>query len=129
MNSMLILFHNTRDVATETVAQTLAQIPDVRIEIVEPSRIIVWKDSWPIRVWCAKEPHVLQESGEIAELFATERQDRGIIASSDRRFEVSYEPDPDMNYFNTWLFVIEKLFPLVQGKVFDPTDGTFPYSS
>lgn len=125
---MLILYHRTDDVPTDDLVAALARIPAVRVERASPTRITVWEDEWPIRVYIAQEDFVAEESREIAAFEdVAARPDRDAIASCDCRIEVSYEPDPDMLYFNTWLLATERLYPLVHGIVYDPEDGTFPY--
>jgi hypothetical protein len=53
-------------------------------------------------------PHVLVESGEIAELFAAAHRDRAKIAGCASRFEVHSEgQDESMEFFNDFLFVVE----------------------
>lgn len=70
---------------------------------------------WNCCVYLSSEPHVLVESQEMAELFAAARPDREEIATCNRRFEV-IGTDPNMDYFNDYLFVLQVLesFPSVK---------------
>jgi len=130
---MLVLYHHEDDVPASTMAAALSQIQNVRVQqgrhtsVRGIDSVIVWKDDWPVRVTLDAADYVVQESQDIARRHAASRPDRDSIATCDRRIEVSYEPEPQMLVFNTWLFVIEVLRPLVHGIVYDPEEDTFPY--
>jgi len=50
---------------------------------------------------------------------------KDVVAGRRGLFQVTYQVDPDMNYFNTWLLVAEKVAALVDGIIFDPAIGDF----
>jgi|SRR5947207_8870631 len=122
---MFILYHHDDAVPVSDMVATLAQLTGVRVEQMSGSHVIVREDNWPIDVYLSEAPHVFDESRELAQRFAT-RPESARIATCDRRIEVSYEPDPQMRYFNTWLLVTEKLSQLVHGIVYDLKSASFP---
>lgn len=71
--------------------------------------VIVNSDEWEIHIALNEEPWVRDESQEIAtalEDFPEARE----IEQCDRRWEVhSHTPDPEMDYFNDYLFIVERL--------------------
>ena len=122
-SSLLVLFQSTNDPGVDAVAANLVDVPGdgrVRVQMVEPHHLIVWDGNWPIHVWYEDKPHIRDEAQEVAELFATGHPDQEWIAACDRRFVVTYEPEVEMKYFNTWLLVTERLARLVGGITFDP---------
>ena len=72
-------------------------------------RLVAHIGDWWISLTLNEMPHVIEESREIAEDYAAERPDSALIAACDRRIEVSSAEDPDMDYFNDYLFVLEPL--------------------
>jgi hypothetical protein len=114
-----ILFHSDQRVTMPQVAEALGSLPGVEVAIIGPSKIVVREDGWPFTVYYATVPHVLAESHEMAQSHAAGRPDEEFIATCDRRFEVSWIPDPQMKHFNTWLFVTHKVEALVNGVTLD----------
>lgn len=81
------------------------------------SQTIVLK--WPkYQIGVAREqlPHIAEESAEIAERFAKNHPERDRIAACQCRFATSGDDDPDMIYFNDYLFIGEAAQRL--GKVY-----------
>ncbi len=70
-------------------------------------------------------PHVLEESAEIAAHYAAGNPDADKIAACPVRFEVSATDDPDMRYFNDFLYVIQSVQKLGTAYAFDPVSGSF----
>jgi hypothetical protein len=70
-------------------------------------------------------PHVLIESQEIAGSFAGHHPARDRIARCAVRFALSGGPDPDMAWFNDFLFVGEALARLGTVYRFDPDAAEF----
>lgn len=98
------------------------QIPDIVIGI---DHIKLAWSNWSLRLLFAVASHVLIESKEIAAGVATHRANRDIIASCNRRIEITSAPDPKMDHFNDYIFVLEVLERIPGVVLFDPYAGTF----
>lgn len=98
------------------------QIPDI---VIGTDHIKLAWSNWSLRLFFAVAPHVLIESKEIAAAKATHRADRDIIASCDRRIEITSDPDPKMDHFNDYIFVLEVLERIPGVVLFDPYARTF----
>jgi len=117
----LVLFHSDHSITIQQVAEALQSLPRVEVTVVDPTRIIVHQDQWSFTVTYTDRPYVRTELQEMAERFASGRPDKDFIATCDRRFAISWVPDPNMAYFNTWLFVTHKVESLVDGITLDST--------
>lgn len=73
---------------------------------------------WTCCIYLSSESHVLEESQEMAELFAAARPDKEEIATCNRRFEV-IGTDPNMDYFNDYLFVLQALESFSSVKIWE----------
>jgi hypothetical protein len=84
--------------------------------------------AWPgyaLEVGRSSLPDVLEESAELARSFAASHPEKSRISCAKTRFELSGDEDPDMDYFNDFLFVIEALQRLGNVYHFDPGAGEF----
>ena len=72
-----------------------------------------------------QEDYVVEESQEIAEDAATNHPDKARIAACRRRLEIAGEDDPDMDYFNDSLYLLEIIETFSGVFIFDPYDGRF----
>ncbi len=72
-----------------------------------------------------RSAHVVEESAELAEEFGedTGKQDR--IAACTSRFDIRADDDPDMNYFNDYLYIVESCQRLGEVYPFDTSSATF----
>jgi tetratricopeptide (TPR) repeat protein len=84
--------------------------------------ITVKFDDWKMWVHFSEEPHVIIESQEMAE-----NSGRPELADCPARLEIHAEDDPNMDYFNEHLYVLEVIEPNKGVYIFDPVNGTFPY--
>jgi hypothetical protein len=93
-------------------------------------------DGWALRLSYHAEPSVLEESAEIAQDLrdgkltgaAPELLERAMQAKLETfpaRFELSCKPDPNMDHFNDYLFVLEALQALEGSVAFDHSSGMF----
>ena len=78
-----------------------------------------------VRVHYTCEPHVRQESAEIAETFAAARADRARLAAAPCRYELSSDDDPDGDHLNDMIFLVEAAETLPGVVAFDPAAGEF----
>ena len=97
------------DFTTDAAAARLAaRFPDATVSH-EGDQVTVSKDDWEMELELMTGPHVLIESGEIAEKIGGDDDARD-IARCARRVEMwSETPDPMMVHFNEYLQVVEVL--------------------
>ncbi|SFJ66363.1 hypothetical protein [Thermoflavimicrobium dichotomicum] len=78
---------------------------------------------WNFYIYLNHDPYVQIESAEIAKRCHSERaaQIRGI----KQRLETVGDPDFNMDYFHTVLFILEILEQDYHAHIFDPMEGTF----
>ncbi len=103
------LLQAATDLTLDEVAVRLrAKFPGYGVGM-SPGLITVAKGDWDIQLRLNEEPAVLVESAELAEKIAG-TIDGSEIAACARRVEVwSDTPDPMMEHFNEFLFVVEVL--------------------
>lgn len=95
------------DFSLSAAAQKLAQqFPDAAIEQVD-QRLRLTKGDWEIHLTLRQGPDVLEESRRIAEHIGGAEDELG-ITTCERRVEIESDvPDPEMDYFNDYLLVLE----------------------
>lgn len=71
------------------------------------------------------QPHVLEESREIAAEFAIGMPQQAAIAACACRFELTSDDDPDMDYFNDMAYLTEAAESLGGVYTFDSRAGAF----
>ena len=103
------LLQAASDLTLDEVAVRLrAKFPDYSVSL-NAGQVTVAKGDWEIELRLNVEPIVLVESAELAEKIAG-TIDGTEIAACARRVEVwSDTPDPMMEHFNEFLFVVEVL--------------------
>lgn len=75
----------------------------------EGSKISLVSGKWAFYLCLNSEPWVIQESREIAQALPEDLAVAVAITRCGRRIEVSSDPDPNMDYFNDYIFVVEVL--------------------
>ena len=88
-------------------------------------KVVIKRESWSLNVYWEDEPHVLEEAQEIADHFANHRPDKDVIASSQRRLTTAGDPDPNMDYFNDYVWMIEAFEAIPEFIIFDANNGKF----
>lgn len=96
---------------------------DVAFETSE-NRLTVTIDDWNCRIALNSRPSVLEESQEMASHFP-DRADKDQIASSGVRFEVTTDDDAEMDFFNDYILIIEKLGEFKGAKIWEDAQGDF----
>lgn len=92
------------------------------IEIVK-SRILIHVGEWTLRLTWEDQPHVAEESAEIASFI--KHPDQDIVAQCSRRITTGGDDDPNMDHINDHIFVLE-VFDSIPGLYYyDPTSGDF----
>jgi hypothetical protein len=71
------------------------------------------------------EPHVLQESREIAERFGAQHPERAAIAAISCRFELSSGVKNAMDHFNDMIFICHAAESIGPVYIFDPRAKEF----
>ena len=83
-------------------------------------------DHWTMEIGWSEEAHVLEESRELSEIaeYVDKNSDAyQALQGAHRRFETSASPDPNMDYFNDSLYVLEAIESFSGVFVFDPHQG------
>lgn len=82
---------------------------------------------WSMRVYWEDEPHVLEEALEIAQDHAHELNESELkeIAMCDKRISTAGDPDPNMDFFNDYVHVLEVFETFSDVFVLDPQAGQF----
>lgn len=111
----------TRDLLCVKLAESF---PNIHLKN-EHSRVIMNFGNWQFFIYYNDAPHVIIESQEIAYQFATDREDKGVIAACKARFELYGELDPNMDYFNDYICVLQELETFTGVILFDPKIGEF----
>ncbi len=106
------------DVAAGRLA---AQFPGWALRY-EGSNISLASGNWTIRLFLNSEASVIEESREIAQILPGMA---AAIARCNRRVEVSSAPDPNMDYFNDYVFVIHVLESFEGVITLDPREPCF----
>ncbi len=128
MYEALILIAATADIDLrsfeEAIEARFAGYPEVSSEI-SGSRLTLSVDGFHffINYNCAESVSI--ESQEIAEMFASGRDDADQIAGAKCRFEVSSDDDPSMDHFNDFVFLMEAAEQAGTVFLFDPAAGSF----
>jgi hypothetical protein len=81
--------------------------------------------NWSCTLIHNSDSSVIKESQEMATLFATNRPDKAIIASCDSRYEIECAPDPNMENFNEFIFILEQLDSFADIKVWEAATQEF----
>lgn len=90
------------------------------------SQMQIHHDDWVLRVYWHGDDHpdVAFVSREIAQLtIVKERSDRDVIASCNRWVTTGGDPDPNMDYFNDYVYVLEVLETVPDAYLFDNYAG------
>ena len=69
------------------------------------------------------QPYVLEESQEIATRFGKNRPDKDMIAKCNRRITTASNPDPNMDYFNDYVLVLQVFEKIPNSYIFDNQAG------
>jgi hypothetical protein len=69
--------------------------------------------------------HVIEEAKEISTRYGTATGKQHRISDCNTRFDVQGDDDPDMDYFNDYLYIIEAAQKLGEAYAFDNASATF----
>ncbi len=116
--------------SSDLVKQQLQQrvdgaTPPAQIAI-EPDYITITVADWQLRISANGDPFVLEEAQEIAAThLEPEDPKREILATYGFRLEISCDEDPNMDYFNYYIYALEALSEFPGAIVFDPSTTGF----
>jgi len=116
------LLHPRTDFALDVAATRLAaKFPGYSVTHAG-NQIIVSKGEWSIEMSLVSGPHVpLETVGLTGKIAGFEQSEAETLALSDRRVEVATDiPDPFMEHFNEYLFVVEVLKSFTGLTAVDP---------
>jgi hypothetical protein len=95
------------------------------IQIVsQDETLTIHLDSWRMFVVYNCEPYVLEESKDIAEMLSRRHPEMMKLQGYGCRFELWSDEDPNMDYFNEYLFVLEQLSKIPEAVLVDHQSGT-----
>jgi phosphoribosylaminoimidazole carboxylase (NCAIR synthetase) len=99
--------------------------PPARIAI-ESDYITITVEDWQLRIAANCAPDVLVEAQEIAaKHLEPEDPKRTMLATYGFRLEISCDEDPNMDYFNYYIYALEALSGFPGAIVFDPSTTGF----
>jgi hypothetical protein len=99
--------------------------PLAQIEI-EPDYITITVEDWQMRVCANSDPSVLEEAQEIAaKHLEPDDPKQAALVTYGFRLEISCDEDPNMDYFNCYIYVLEALSEFPDAIVFDPSTTGF----
>ncbi len=97
---------------------------DIFFETAE-NRLTMTIDDWNLYVDLNSKPYVIEESKDLARIFAAERADQDEIAACSIRLEISADEDEDMYYFNDYLEAAETLGEFKGAKIWEGAEEAF----
>ncbi len=90
------------------------------------NKLTVTIDEWECFVYLNSKPSVLEESKQMAEIFAAQRRDRDEIAASGVRLEITTEDDnEEMEFFNDYVEIVEQLGKFRGAKTWEGAQEEF----
>ncbi len=124
LESIAEMLHNRFALTRDRLVDSTAAPP--QIEATEADSLTISIADWQIHLHPNRDPSVLAEAQEIAALYL-EPDDRRktILPTYDFRIEIACDPDPTMERFNYYVYVIETLETIPGAIVFDPTTTGF----
>ena|SRR5215510_3775574 len=108
-----------------TVNKTFASESTTKITATANLITLYFNDRWSFYIEWDSGRNVLEESHEIAQRFSVSAEQAQRIASCDCRISTSADDDPNMDYFNDYIFVLETLESFEGVILFDPDTGLF----
>ena len=116
--------------APDAVKQQIQQRFDLAHPVaqiaIEPDYITITIEDWQLRISANGDPYVLEEAQEIAtQHLELGDPKRAALATYSFRLEISCDEDPNMDYFNCYIYVLEALSEFPGAIVFDPSTTGF----
>lgn len=125
----LILLSDKSDASIEKLYNKLKEFykkdtREIKITLDEDEITLAFVN-WNLYVGFSNEDNVLEESKEMAEMSAKGKAEQNEIAKCKTRFEMSADPDPNMDFFNDSCYVLEMIESFNDVYVFDSNDSSF----
>jgi hypothetical protein len=97
----------TRAMLFENLRQHFMDRENVRVEINDDTILKIQKGTWTLYVSWEDAAHVVEESKDMAARFLSNNIDQVAARSSSSRISTYADPDPKMEHFNDYVFVLE----------------------
>ena len=107
----------------ERLTKKFAHQQNLLVELQTDHQIIIRRNDWELRIALQDNPHAAIEAQEIAKRFVMDDLDRPIVASSLSYLSTSGDPDPKMDHFNEYVFVLETIEQYSGLYILDPDEG------
>ena len=88
-------------------------------------KLVILIEDWKCSIYPNTNASVLEESAELAEHFARSSIEKNEIKSYSKRLEVICEDDPEMQFFNDYLTVLQELGSIKNAKVWEQAQQGF----
>ena len=130
MYQCLVLLDPDTQITTEQLALELRRFyagnsrAPLEIAVSAQNVILRWPE-YTLKVATSSLPYVLEESSDLADKCGATHPAQGRIARCHTRFEIVGDDDPDIDYFNDYLFVGETLRRLGVVYRFDQASTEF----
>ena len=99
---------------------SIVRISDKRVDV-RNTKI----DQWNLSIEWQDEDWKQEEMRWLADTSAKERGDYELIATCKQSMTTGGDDDPNMDYFNTYVWMINAFESIPGLIIFDPNDGTF----
>jgi hypothetical protein len=115
---LIALLTDASDLDLDRLARLLGEVfsadPEATVEREDPPqaegrRVAVRWGGWSFHFSYEDGPRVSDGAREIADAYAGDRPDRGLIASCRRRVVMTADADPGMDRFNDYCLVVQRL--------------------
>ena len=91
----------------------------------EGNQLTLFVNDWSLYIWADSSPTVLEETQGIVELFGQERSDQAVLSTYGFRFDISCDDDPDQEYFDDYVLVLQAMKEFPGAVLFDPEAESF----
>jgi hypothetical protein len=108
----------------ERIKEYIGTSNNVRVSLGE-KQVSISYDGWSLRVYWEDEHYVMSESKDFAEHPLTPEPYRTFIASCHRRITTAADDDPNMDYFNDYVIVINALESFGEFVIHDDNTNEF----
>ena len=125
----LVLIERSSEITIEALKKCFldAYQRDSRSVLIDhqENELIIRIDNYSFNILLKQSPDVQKEAFELSNAYLWHHAKKAKLAQCDICLEISGEPDPDMEYFNDSLKVIDTISVFKGTYIFDPQAGTF----
>ena len=91
----------------------------------DDDKVALLIEDWKCSIYSNADASVLEEAIELAENFARNQVEKDEIKNCSKRLEVMCDEDPEMDFFNDYLTVIQELGNIKNAKVWEQAQQEF----